>query len=163
MVLFLSLFFCLLHGLLQHISQGVSHSLLTVNLYLLKKRLQFLSSSWTWNQNVLLCDLHSFLWSSSFFSIILSLSEFCPLSVSIAPNKLLGSFFYLKVISPFIRNRAANFPVQKPILWSLFLLTQGYTPLHLAAMHGRDAVIKMLVSEYGELKTFYFYSTAIVV
>lgn len=40
-VLFLSLFFCLLHGLLQHISQGVSHSLLTVNLYLLKKGFSF--------------------------------------------------------------------------------------------------------------------------
>lgn len=86
-----------------------------------------MSSSWTWNQNVLLCDLHSFLWSSSFFSIILSLSEFCPLSVSIAPNKLLGSFFYLKVISPFIRNRAANFPVQ---LANFVIIVPPYSGIH---------------------------------
>ena len=49
-------------------------------------------------------------------ALSLVLLNFVHLSVSIAPNKLLDSFFYLKVISPFIRNRAANFPVQKPIL-----------------------------------------------
>lgn len=159
----LSLFFCLLHGLLQHISQGVSHSLVTVNLYLLKKGFSFCLPLEP-GTKMSYCAMYTLFFDTRHPSALsLVLVNFVHLSVSIAPNKLLGSFFYLKVISPFIRNRGANFPVQWPILWSLFLLTQGYTPLHLAAMHGRDAVIKMLVSEYGELKTFYFYSTAIVV
>lgn len=112
MVLFLSVFFCLLHGLLQHISQGVSHSLVTVNLYLLKKGFSFCLPLEP-GTKMSYCVIHTLFFDPRHSSALsLVLVNFVHLSVSIAPNKLLGSFFYLKVISPFMRNRAANFPVQ---------------------------------------------------
>ena len=96
MVLFLSLFFCLLHGLLQHISQGVSHSLVTVNLYLLKKGFSFCLPLEP-GTKMSYCVIHTLFFDPRHSSALsLVLLNFVHLSVSIAPNKLLGSFFYLE-------------------------------------------------------------------
>ena len=90
MVLFLSVFFCLLHGLLQHISQGVSHSLVTVNLYLLKKGFSFCLPLEP-GTKMSYCVIYTLFFDPRHPSALsLVLVNFVHLSVSIAPNKLLG-------------------------------------------------------------------------
>ena len=62
-----------------------------------------------------------------------------------------------------VANHSAGCDVSHPLIEQtisqinfFFFYTQGYTPLHLAAIHGRDDVIKMLVTEYGESCFFSF-------